>query len=182
VFGRNKAYFPIGIILGIMTTTILNMEFEGKERSLQDSGNNSDVDQILNDFKVKANISPDSRITIIGKDHDIIRSKKLKISYIGEHPVKTPELDQDVLVSLPFTAELHIDKGNKLTGYKINQPESEIIETVREELEDKLKNGKVFFSKNNENVSSSELLAEKKPFYIQKDDQGKQHLKRSYFD
>jgi len=158
------------------------MNFEEKENSYDSKHILLDIDQSLNSFRNQAKISLDAKITIIGKSSEPDGSKKLNITYTGEQPIKVTDLDHEVLVSTPFTAEIYLDKGNNLIKYNIHSLQIAIIDALKEELNNKLKDGLIFFPKDNEKVSISKLFAEKKPFYILKDDQGKQHLKRAYIE
>jgi hypothetical protein len=139
------------------------------------------IGQSLDSFKNKASIPPNTRIKVTDKTDGPDGFLKITVSYMGEHSIKTPELNQEVLVSTPLTAELYLDKEGNLVKYQIHEPDHIMIDTLEQELNSRLKTGQIHFIDSNEKVSTSELFAKQKPFYIQKDDQGKQHLKRAYF-
>jgi hypothetical protein len=141
----------------------------------------SNIDKSLNDFRAKAGIASYIKIRIIDKT-DAPDGFLISISYTGEQPVKTPELNQEVLVPAPVTAQLYLDKKGNLVRYQIKDPDPVMIDVLRGELNSKLRIGQIDIIDSGKKASAGELFAKKKPFYIEKDEQGKQHLKRAYFE
>jgi len=161
----------------------IGMEPGREERSTSSSSNKIDsyINQIMNSFRIKAGIRPETKIRIIDETYASDDSVKVSISYNGEHPIKSSKLNEDVLVTAPVNAELYLDKKSNLLKYQIQEPDPIMIETLREELDYKLRTGQIQFIGPDTNASMSELFAKKKPFYIERDHQGKLHLKRAYF-
>jgi hypothetical protein len=122
------------------------------------------VEQILNEFKDKVNISRNTRMKVIDRTDETDGSQRLSVAYVGEYPIKTPDFDGDILVSTPLSAELHLDKEKELFEYHIREPDPDTIDALKK------------------NVGA--VLEDKgvgREFFIQKDEQGRQHLKRSHF-
>jgi len=141
----------------------------------------SNVDKNLNAFRIKAGISTDTKIRILDETEAPDGSLKISVSYLGEQSVKTPELDKEVLVSAPVAAELYLDGKRNLVRYEIKDPDPVMIQGLKEELNSKLKTGQIQFIDSGKKASAADLFAKKKPFYIETDEQGKQHLRRAYF-
>jgi hypothetical protein len=123
----------------------------------------SGIDQIIDDLKEKANVPPNTTMQIIDKKDEPDGSETISFSYTGEYPIKPHDMNQEIMVSTPLTAEVRLNKQNDLVEYRIHDPEPSMISALESEVETILKTGEI-----------------EKEFYIQKDEQGKQHLKRAY--
>jgi len=133
------------------------------------------IEIAIDNFKNNIGIPANTKINIINKEelHDNI--PKIIISYIGEYPIKANS--DEILVSTPLTAELLLDQNKKLIKYQILDPKPDVIQTLKEELKYLMNNNKV--KSTNSNDSTSKILSEE--FYIDTDNEGKKHLKRSRF-
>ena len=152
------------------------MAYEKKEPSVSQSENaNTSINIAIDNFKNIIGISANSKIKIINRSEQPDKTMKITISYSGEHPIKT-EIDE-ILVSTPLTAELYFDKDGKLLNYKTVDPDPNIMNTLKEEVNYMLKEKQIQLPTSNNETSKS--LS--KEFYIEKDKEGKQHLKRSHF-
>jgi hypothetical protein len=160
------------------------MEFEGKEPiSNKHKEIESKLDKSLNSFKDKEGIAPNTGIRIVDEIHQPDGFIRLNVSYMGEYPLNASELKEDVFVSTPLTAELYLDGERNLIQYKTHHPDTAMINSLKDELDSKLKDGQICITENDtEGISGAELFSKQKPFYIQRDAQGKQHLKRAYFN
>lgn len=139
----------------------------------QTEDTNNSIDSAIAEFKKNIGISPNSKIKIVSRSEQPDNTTKVTLSYSGEHPIKT-QID-DILVSTPLTAEIHFDKNGKLLNHKNFDPDPNIINSLKEEINNMLKEKQIQLPRSNNAIPESSS----KEFYIEKDKEGRQHLKRS---
>ena len=85
---------------------------------------------------------------------------------MGEYPVKSPKLSEEILVSTPLSAELRLDREKKLVNYRVLEPDTAIIETMTGQLNNLVEKGKIKFPDKNEKKSLVVSYWKKGKFYI----------------
>ena len=144
-----------------------------------DPSNTSNADQALINFRKALGLSSNTRIKITNKTQSD-DSEKIYVSFVGEYPVKSPKLSEEILVSTPLSAELRLDREKKLVNYRVLEPDTAIIETMTGQLNNLVEKGKIKFPDKNEKKSLVDPIEKRTEFYIEKDDEGKLHLRRSH--
>jgi hypothetical protein len=141
----------------------------------------SDIKEILNKFKRKLNIPLETKVRVVNKKYIDNSLRRLRISYTSEYPVKLSNLAEEVFVSAPLIAEIFLDNNGNIVKYELFDLSSDMIAALKKNLEDKIKGDEIEFVNSDEKISVPNLVKKNKPFYIQRDDKGKQHLRRAYF-
>lgn len=142
--------------------------------------NISYIDQAIIDFEKAIGLSSNTRITVNDKKQ-INDSEVIYVTFMGEYPVKSPKLSNEILVSTPLSAEIHLDKEKKLMNYHVLEPNKDIINSMTVKLNNMVEKGDIELLDSVENRSASDRFKKGTEFYIEKDDKGQQHLRRSHF-
>jgi hypothetical protein len=139
------------------------------------------VNDVLNEFKKRIDISPNSRVRVIESAQIDDNLKRLMVSYVGEYPITIPESSEEIFVSAPLTAEILLNKKRELVSYKMFDPESDVINALARELVYKIKKGEIEFINSDEKLSDISQFKKNKPFFVHRDGRGKLHLKQAYY-
>lgn len=144
-----------------------------------DTFNYSDISNALSDFKSRSNLK-NARISVKNriKDGDIF---KVIVSYMDEYPIKAGNNNEEIYVSVPFDARLSINDKNQLTDFEIIGPDLTTIDLIRERLTAGMNKGQIQFLNENGIDNERTDLKDSRDFFIHKDKNGKNHLKRSHF-
>jgi hypothetical protein len=153
-----------------------------KPSSISEDASISEINKFLERNKANIfNLSPDTKIRVLQKEKEPNESTRVDVSYFDEIPVDVANLENKVFVSAPFTAKLYFDRDGRFKMHQVKEPDTHTRDILKQELESKMEAGEVSIIQSSDQASPKELAAKRTPFYIQKDSQGRHHLKRGYF-
>jgi len=160
------------------------MKQSGKKKpnSISENPSMPEINRFLERNKAGIfNVSPDTKIKILRKEKEPDESMRVDVSYSDEIPIDVPNLDNKVFVSAPFTATVYFYRDGRFKTHEVNEPDTYTKDILKQELESRMEAGEVSIIQSSDQVSTTDLVDKSTPFYIQRDSQGRHHLKRAYF-
>jgi hypothetical protein len=143
-----------------------------------DNLNDIDISDALSDFKARLNLN--SRISVKNRIKDGDNSKVI-VSYIEQYPIKIEKNNEEVYVSTPYDACLIINDSNQLIDYEIIGPDLAAVDLIRQNLCSGMDKGQIRFVNDNGTDREQTNHMDSGDFFIYKDKDGKNYLKRTRF-